>query len=318
MEHRTIGELEVSTVGLGCNNFGMMIDADGTQAVVDAALDAGITYFDTAESYGHGHSEEMLGRALGSRRDEAVIATKWGHPKYMDDGVRGGEPAEVRRAPRGQPHPAGHRPRRPLPAAPPGPGDPAGGDARVPGRAAGRGQDPRDRLHRVQRRGARRPSAAAEAAGVAPWASVQNHYSLLTRDPETDGVFDACARLGIAFVPFFPLESGLLTGKYRQGQDRPDERPAGPLGRSVRRLHRRRPPRRGGAAHRLVRRARPHPAGAGHQLAHLPPPGRLGHLRGHQPDQVGPTWPPRAGRLTAEDRAEVDRIVAGGAEEQPG
>src|SRR5919112_2356823 len=80
MKVRRLGNsgLKVSVVGLGCNNFGMRIDQDQTQAVVDAAIDAGITLFDTADTYGRGASEELLGRALGKRRDDVVVATKFG------------------------------------------------------------------------------------------------------------------------------------------------------------------------------------------------------------------------------------------------
>ncbi len=97
MEQRSMGELSVSVVGLGCNNFGMRIDADATQRVVDAAIDNGITYFDTAESYGEGRSEELLGRALGNRRADVVIASKWGHTQSLEAGERGGDPAQIRR-----------------------------------------------------------------------------------------------------------------------------------------------------------------------------------------------------------------------------
>lgn len=83
MEQRRIGPLSVSLVGLGCNNFGTRCDEARTTEVVDAALEAGVTTFDTADTYGRGASEELLGRALGSRRDEVVIATKFGNP--MDD-----------------------------------------------------------------------------------------------------------------------------------------------------------------------------------------------------------------------------------------
>ena len=78
MEYRRLGSLEVSVVGIGCNNFGWRTDATGTAAVVDAALDAGINFFDTADVYGSGQSEEFLGRALKGRREKAIIATKFG------------------------------------------------------------------------------------------------------------------------------------------------------------------------------------------------------------------------------------------------
>ena len=221
MEHRDIGQLSVSVVGLGCNNFGGRIDADRTRAVVDAAIDAGIDYFDTAESYGDGASEELLGRALGPRRADVVIATKWGHTSSLGDGERGGDPAVVRRRLDASLRRLGtdyvdhyqlHRPDTDTPVE-----ETLGclAELRDAGKireigcthfTAGQLRD----AHRV----------AAQAA-LPTWPSIQNHYSLLTRDPEHDGVFDACEQLGVAFVPYFPLESGLLTGKYRLGEDRP-------------------------------------------------------------------------------------------------
>src|SRR5687768_577929 len=97
METRKLGSLEVSLVGLGCNNFGGRMDEAATKAVVDAALDAGITLFDTADVYGGaGKSEELLGRALGSRRADVLVATKFGMP--MGDGLAGAAPAYVKQA----------------------------------------------------------------------------------------------------------------------------------------------------------------------------------------------------------------------------
>jgi len=96
METRRIGSLEVSVVGLGCNNFGWRIDADASAAAVNAALDAGINFFDTADIYGAGQSEEFLGRALGARRSEALIATKFG--MKMDEQRHGARPEYVRQA----------------------------------------------------------------------------------------------------------------------------------------------------------------------------------------------------------------------------
>ncbi|XXT16030.1 aldo/keto reductase [Sorangium sp. So ce429] len=97
MEKRRIGSLEVSVVGIGCNNFGGRIDEQRTAAVVDAALDAGINFFDTADIYGGTRSEELLGRALGGRRSQVIIATKFGLP--LDDERKGGaKPAYIQRA----------------------------------------------------------------------------------------------------------------------------------------------------------------------------------------------------------------------------
>ena len=96
METRQIGSLNVSVVGLGCNNFGWRIDEGQTAAVVKAALDAGITFFDTADMYGGTKSEEFLGRALGRRRDDIVLATKFG--MEVDEQRHGAKPAYVRQA----------------------------------------------------------------------------------------------------------------------------------------------------------------------------------------------------------------------------
>ena len=96
MEKRRIGSLEVGVVGLGCNNFGMRIDYARSEAVVHAAIDTGITLFDTADIYGGTHSEEFLGRALGARRQDVVIASKFG--MRVDDARRGAKPAYVRQA----------------------------------------------------------------------------------------------------------------------------------------------------------------------------------------------------------------------------
>ena len=214
MEMRDIGVLSVSVVGLGCNNFGMTIEADASRAVVDAALDAGINYFDTADIYGGGKSEEFLGAALAGRRDKAIIASKFGHAKFLPEGQRGGDPAWIRRSIDGSLRRLGtdcidhyqiHTPDPHTPHA-----ETLGALAELvdEGKVLEIGcsnftADLVDATSRV----------AAEV-GVANYASVQNHYSVLTRDVEDEGVLDACGRAGMAVVPFFPLESGLLTGKY--------------------------------------------------------------------------------------------------------
>ena len=221
MEQRTLGQLQVSVVGLGCNNFGMTIDAEATQEVVDAAMDAGINYFDTAESYGRGQSEVFLGQALGSRRAEVLIASKWGHTVSLAEGERGGDPAQIRRRLEDSLSRLGtdyidhyqlHRPDPETPA------------EETLGCLAELRDEGKIREIGCTHFTADELQGAADAAAehdLAPYPSVQNHYSLLTRDPETNGVFETCERLGVAFVPYFPLESGLLTGKYRLGQDRP-------------------------------------------------------------------------------------------------
>ncbi len=214
MEQRNIGNLSASVVGLGCNNFGMTIDAEATQTVVDAALDAGVTYFDTADLYGQGKSEEFLGAALGSRRDEVVIGTKFGHPGTLPEGQQGGDPAWVRQSAEASlarlgtdriDHYQLHMPDSETPQA----------------ETLGALQELVDE-GKVLEIGCSNFTAgqiveASEAAAtteVGNYVSVQNYYSVLTRSVENEGVVDACQRAGMSVVPYFPLESGLLTGKY--------------------------------------------------------------------------------------------------------
>ena len=141
MRTRTLGPLEVSVVGLGCNNFGRRVDQDGTRAVVDAALEAGVTFFDTAESYGNGQSETYLGHALRGRRDQVVLATKFGGGGEVGHGK--GAREEIRRALEGSLERLQMDARRPLPAPPGGSGHAAGRDDRHARRACSRGEDPR-------------------------------------------------------------------------------------------------------------------------------------------------------------------------------
>lgn len=217
METRRIGSLSVSVVGLGCNNFGERLDAERTAAVVQAALDAGITFFDTADIYGGTRSEEFLGRALGRRREGVVVATKFG--MEVDERRRGAKPAYVRQAVEDSLRRLGtdridlyqlHQPDPTTPIA-----DTLGA------------LDELVQAGKVREIGCSNFSAselrtAREVArpGAAQFVSVQNEYSLLQRDPERD-VLDECRRAGLAFIPYFPLASGLLTGKYRHGQPPP-------------------------------------------------------------------------------------------------
>jgi aryl-alcohol dehydrogenase-like predicted oxidoreductase len=217
MDTRRIGTLEVSVVGLGCNNFGRRLDSEATSAVVDAALDSGITFFDTADVYGGTKSEEYLGRALGRRRDEMVIATKFG--SAVDDRRKGAKPEYVRQAVDDSLRRLGtdridlyqlHRP-----------------DPQVPIEDTLGALDELVQAGKVREIGCSNFSAeqlreAEETTreGAARFVSVQNEYSLLHREPEHD-VLPECERTGLAFIPYFPLANGLLTGKYRQGQDAP-------------------------------------------------------------------------------------------------
>jgi aryl-alcohol dehydrogenase-like predicted oxidoreductase len=311
MELRPLGQLDVSVVGLGCNNFGMTIDADQTQQVVDAAIDAGINYFDTAESYGRGQSEEFLGRALGSRRSEVLVASKWGHTVSLAEGERGGDPAQIRKRLEdslkrlGTDYIDHYQLHRPDPETPPE--ETLGGLAEL-----------RDE-GKIREIGCTHFTAAElqqshEAAmehDLAPYPSVQNHYSLLTRDPETDGVFETCEQLGIAFVPYFPLESGLLTGKYRLGRDRPED------SRLVRWGD------RAGAfiddeKLAIVERLIAWCDGRGRSLLDLAISWHTSHplvasviAGATKPSQIEANVSAAGWALTAEDRAEVDAVIAG-------
>ena len=198
-------------VGLGCNNFGWRIDEQATAAVVHAALDAGINFFDTADIYDNGTSEEFLGRALGTAAPGSGGRDQVRH----EDGRAAARRQAGLRPPgrRRQPAPAGDRLHRPLPVAPARSRDADRGHARRDGGSRARRQSTGDRLLELLRANSYAPCRGR-------FASVQNHYSLLHREPEDD-VIPECVRQGIAFIPYFPLESGLLTGKYRAGQPPP-------------------------------------------------------------------------------------------------
>ncbi|MBM3457479.1 MAG: aldo/keto reductase [Armatimonadetes bacterium] len=218
METRKIGSLDVPVVGLGCNNFGGRLDAAATAAVVNACLDAGVTFFDTADVYGGTRSEEYIGQALGGRRDEVILATKFGG-RVADD-RKGAKPEYI--------HCAVEDSLRRLQTDRldlyqlhvPDPETPIGDTLAA--------LDELVRAGKVREIGCSnfsavqlQEAAAATAPGAARFLTVQNEYSLLKRDPE-QGVLAECERQGLGFLPYFPLASGLLTGKYRQGQPVPE------------------------------------------------------------------------------------------------
>jgi aryl-alcohol dehydrogenase-like predicted oxidoreductase len=226
METVAIGDtdLRVSRVGLGCNNFGPMIgkglDAAAAKAVVDAALESGITFFDTAEIYARGVSEEMLGAALAGRRDDVVIATKFGmlkEPGAPADGsaeyIAGAVDRSLQRL--GTDHIDlyyYHRPDKVTPIAE----TLAGLDAVVRAgkvRYIGCSNFSAEQL--------READEISQANGLARFVAVQNEYSLLVREVEED-VLPACRELGVGLVPYYPLASGVLTGKYERGESAPD------------------------------------------------------------------------------------------------
>jgi aryl-alcohol dehydrogenase-like predicted oxidoreductase len=216
MEYRKLGSLDVSLVGIGCNNFGWRTDAAGTTAVVDAALEAGINFFDTADVYGAGQSEEFLGRALKGRREGAIIATKFG--LKMGEGREGARPEYIRKAlddslRRLQTDTIDlyqiHRP-----------------DANTPIAETMQTLNDTVKAGKVREIGCSNFSAAQmRAARATPgphwFVSVQNQYSLLKREAEAQVLLE-CMRTGVGFLPYFPLANGLLTGKYRKGQPFPE------------------------------------------------------------------------------------------------
>jgi len=218
MDTRSIGSLTVGVVGLGCNNFGMRIGRKETASVVGAALDAGITLFDTADIYGGTKSESYLGAALGTRRDEIVLATKFGVPYEGHEGGAGA--AYIRTAVEDSLTRLGtdridlyqlHAPDQKTPI------------AETEGALAELVTEGKIREFGCSNFDAAMLSdARAAVVGSAPgFVSVQNQYNILHREPE-DAVLPDCERTGMAFLPYFPLASGLLSGKYRAGEAPPE------------------------------------------------------------------------------------------------
>jgi aryl-alcohol dehydrogenase-like predicted oxidoreductase len=227
MTYRRLGDsgLVVSVVGIGCNNFGRKLDAAGSRAVVDAALDDGINFFDTADIYGdpHGASEEQLGAALRGRRDDVVVATKFGLDMAglngPDYGARGSR-RYIARAVETSLRRLGTDYIDLYQMHQPDPGTPIeetlsalddlvrAGKVRYLGNSNFAGWQIAD------------AAWVARSHGRTPFVSAQNHYSLLERAVEAD-VAPACEHLGLGLLPFFPLANGLLTGKYKRGETAP-------------------------------------------------------------------------------------------------
>jgi aryl-alcohol dehydrogenase-like predicted oxidoreductase len=223
MEFRNLGNsgLKVSVVGLGCNNFGMKCDAEQTRAVVHKALDEGITLFDTADIYGNrGGSEDLLGKALGARRHEAIVASKFG--MSMGDGpyLHGGSRRYIVAACEASLKRLGtdyidlyqiHQP-----------------DPETPQSETLAALDDLIRAGKVRYIGSSNfagwqvADAAwiSRTAGIASYVSAQNQYNLLDRRVERELV-PACREFRVGILPYFPLASGFLTGKYRRGAEPP-------------------------------------------------------------------------------------------------
>jgi aryl-alcohol dehydrogenase-like predicted oxidoreductase len=228
MHYRRLGDsgLAVSVVGIGCNNFGRRVDLDGTRAVVDAALDHGINFFDTADIYGEpsGGSEELLGEALKGRRDDVVIATKFG----MDMGGANGRDLDARGSRRyiaraveaslrrlNTDYIDLYQIHRPDPATPIFETLSALDDLVRAGKVRYLGNSNFDGWQIAD------ATWTAKTAGLTPFISAQNQYSLLELGVETE-IIPSCEHFGLGMLPFFPLASGLLTGKYQRGQAAPE------------------------------------------------------------------------------------------------
>jgi aryl-alcohol dehydrogenase-like predicted oxidoreductase len=237
MEYKPLGKsgLQVSATGLGCNNFGMRIDEAQTKVVVDKAIELGVTLFDTANIYGGTKSEEFLGKALGDRRKNTVLATKFSGPVGQGPLYRGGSRRHVIQACEDSLRRLGtdyidlyqyhfRDPKTPV-------------------------EETLDALNDLVHAGKVRYIGSSNVTGwmvadddwtarshhLTPFVSAQNEYSLLNRDVEKE-VVPACQRFGLGLLPYFPLASGLLTGKYQRGEKPPaDSRLAawGPRGEKM-------------------------------------------------------------------------------------
>ncbi len=238
MDYRQLGnsDIKISTIGLGTNNFGMRCDMAQSQAVIDGAIDSGVTFFDTADAYPTdpelvGTSEKFLGAALGDRRKDVIVATKFGMP--MGEGLAGASPAYVKQACEASLQRLGtdyidlYQVHFPDPTTPIE--DTLGAlnelikEGKV--RAIGGSNYTGYLLAEVQ--------MTAKAMGAEGFVSMQNYYNLLRRDVEFERL-PAARHFGVSFLPYFPLASGMLTGKYKRdtkpGEDTRFGAPSGMAG----------------------------------------------------------------------------------------
>jgi len=224
MEYRLLGHsgLKVSAVGLGCNNFGRRCSEEETRAVVQKALDLGVSMFDTADMYSTGLSEEFLGKALGARRKDIVLATKFGIPMQKGEYEGGASRRYIMLAVEASLRRLGtdyidlyqlHFP-----------------DPKTPIEETLSALDALVRAGKVRYIGSSNfngwqlADAAwiAKTKGYAPFIAAQNHYNLLDRRIERE-VMPAADHFGVGIIPYFPLASGLLTGKYKRGAPVPND-----------------------------------------------------------------------------------------------
>ncbi len=226
MEHRPLGRsgLVASTVGIGCNAFGSRVDQETVDRIVGTALDTGVTFFDTADTYSRGASEQMLGKALGARRDDVVVATKFG----MDMGGLNGPDHEargsrryVRRAVAASLRRLGtdhidlyqlHQPDRVTPVEE---------TLAALGELVAEGKVRYVGCSNFAAWEVAHAHHVARELNVPGFVTAQNEYSLYNRAAEEE-LLPACRALGLSLLPYFPLAYGLLTGKYRRGEPAPD------------------------------------------------------------------------------------------------
>ncbi|MFZ0660929.1 MAG: aldo/keto reductase [Candidatus Binataceae bacterium] len=311
MEYRRLGNsgLQVSIAGLGCNNFGMRIDAEQTRTVVGRALDEGITLFDTADIYGgRGKSEEMLGKALGSRRHEIIVASKFG--MAMGDGPyqKGGSRRYIMAAVEASLKRLGtdyidlyqiHAP-----------------DPVTPQEETLAALDAIVRAGKVRYIGSSNFAGwqVAEAAWIsraqelAPYISAQNQYNLLDRRVERE-LIPACRHFGVGILPYFPLASGFLTGKYRRGQEPPKDTRLGAMGARAGQML-------SDANFAVLEKLEAHARGAGHSMVDLATswlvaqPEVSSVISGAtKPEQVSENIKACGWKMTPDDLAAIDKIT---------
>jgi aryl-alcohol dehydrogenase-like predicted oxidoreductase len=312
MQTRVLGHsgLQVSVVGLGCNNFGGRLDQAATNGVVRRALDQGVTLFDTADVYGNrGGSETMLGRALGPERRAVVLASKFGLP--MDDSgtLQGARPAYIRQALEASLKRLGteyldlyqlHRP---------DPHTPLEDTLGTLDELVREGLVRHIGVSNMDAAGVRAADDLARQRGWSRVTSCQDEYSLLVRDLERE-LLPTMRDLGVGLLPYFPLASGLLTGKYRAGEPLPaGARITGSEGAQSRYLT--------GRNWRVVGELRDFAAARGHSLLELAFSWLLAHdvtssviAGATRPEQIDQNVAAARWTLGPQDLAEVDRITA--------
>ena len=225
-----IGSLEVSEAGLGCNNFARKIDQAASTEVVQAALESGITFFDTADRYGYGdhpfsgpgRSEEFLGKALGSLREGVVVATKFGLPMSDDPADAGGGRDWIQRACEQSLRRLGTEYIDLYMIHFPDPETPIEETLGALTELVHAGKVREIGCSNFTAELLSEAESISRATGHARFVTVENEYSLLRREAEQD-VLPLCEEYGIAFLPYFPLASGLLTGRYSKNQPPPPE-----------------------------------------------------------------------------------------------